>query len=105
GGGVEVGDGHERRGAAIVAVPHVGPERGGPPPRDCEPAIAELLAMLAVEREDALPLIARLDLIELARRRIGRIDDVDAAIVGEEQRGAAPMRGAAEGAAVAAAHG
>src|SRR5262249_6586727 len=64
-----------------------------------------LLAMMAVEREDALPLIARLDLIELARRRIGRIDDVDAAIVGEEQRGAAPMRGAAEGAAVAAAHG
>src|SRR5262245_56458116 len=48
---------------------------------------------------------SRLDLGELARRHIGRVDDVDAAIVGEEQRGAAPMRGAAEGAAVAAADG
>src|SRR5258708_31088453 len=74
-------------------------------PRDRQPAIAELLAMLPVEREDALPLVARLDLAELARRHIGRIDDVDAAIVGEEQRGVAAMRGAAEGAAVAATHG
>src|SRR5262249_54715235 len=42
---------------------------------------------------------------ELACRHVGRIDDVDATIVGEEQRGAAPMRGAAEGAAVAVADG
>jgi hypothetical protein len=75
------------------------------PPRDRQPAIGQLLAVLAVEREDALPLVPRLDLGELARRRIGRVDDVDAAIVGEEQRGAAPLRGAAEGAAVAAARG
>src|SRR5260221_1585597 len=74
-------------------------------PRDRQPAVAELLAVLPVEGEDALPLVARLDLAELARRHIGRIDDVDAAIVGEEEGGVAAMRGAAEGAAVAATNG
>src|SRR5262249_44783062 len=88
-----------------VAVPHVMAEQRRHPPWDREPAIGELLTVLAIKREDALPLVARLDLGELARRHLGRVDDVDAAIVGEEQCGAAPMRSAAEGAAVAVADG
>src|SRR5262245_37612205 len=101
----DIADRHEQRRAGLVAVPHVVTEQRRHLPRDRQPAIGELLAMLPVEREHALPLVAGLDLGELARRHIGRIDDVDAAIVGEEQRGAAPVRGAAEGAAVAVADG
>ena len=70
--------------------------------RDVEPAAAQQTTLGAVRFEELAALVRRLDLTQLARRDVG-IKDIEACVVGEEQRGVAAGQCRWEGAAAVAA--